>query len=238
MSASICASPGSRCSGTRIEINRALQLRARRADFTGSAEPRVGIGWSRHPSHRTESVDRGMFNSQIHIDAPCVRLGDARSNCSSSMRGRIEPPSPSYTVTGPVPDLATPIVNPRPGTPTTERVALGGFCRECCCRYISTVAPVFPPSAARPRATVDFLAAAQCSAERSERRALCMGLHFIKRKKWRAHRASMLSAFGFSSLFLISGEPLAITRQSGCIEKRPARLVKRRPTPGPHGSVE
>jgi hypothetical protein len=55
-----------------------------------------------------------------------------------------------------------------------------------------------------------------------------MGLHFIKRKKWRAHRASMLSAFGFSSLFLISCEPLAITRQSGCIEKRPARLVKRR----------
>jgi hypothetical protein len=46
-----------------------------------------------------------------------------------------------------------------------------------------------------------FLAAAQCSAERSEHRALCMGLHFIKRKKWRAHRASMLSAFGFSSLF-------------------------------------
>jgi len=36
-------------------------MRARRADFAGSIEPRVGIGWSRHPSHRTESVDRGMF---------------------------------------------------------------------------------------------------------------------------------------------------------------------------------
>ena len=43
------------------------------------------------------------------------------------MHGRIEPPSPSYTVTGPVLDLATPVVNPRPGTPTTERVALEGI---------------------------------------------------------------------------------------------------------------
>ncbi len=34
--------------------------------------------------------------------------------------------------------------------------------------------------------------------------ALCVGLYFIKRKKWRAHRASMLSAFGFSALFLVS----------------------------------
>jgi putative membrane protein len=34
--------------------------------------------------------------------------------------------------------------------------------------------------------------------------ALCTGLYFIKKRDRRAHRASMLSAFGFSSLFLVS----------------------------------
>jgi putative membrane protein len=34
--------------------------------------------------------------------------------------------------------------------------------------------------------------------------ALCVGLYFIEHKNWRAHRASMLVAFGFSSLFLVS----------------------------------
>ena len=34
--------------------------------------------------------------------------------------------------------------------------------------------------------------------------ALCAGLYFIKHQKVRAHRASMLTAFGFSSLFLAS----------------------------------
>jgi putative membrane protein len=34
--------------------------------------------------------------------------------------------------------------------------------------------------------------------------ALCVGLYFIKHDNWRAHRTSMLLAFGFSSLFLIS----------------------------------
>jgi len=34
--------------------------------------------------------------------------------------------------------------------------------------------------------------------------ALCVGLYFIKHKNTRAHRASMLAAFGFSALFLIS----------------------------------
>jgi putative membrane protein len=34
--------------------------------------------------------------------------------------------------------------------------------------------------------------------------ALCAGLYFIKHTNVRAHRASMLTAFGFSSLFLIS----------------------------------
>ena len=34
--------------------------------------------------------------------------------------------------------------------------------------------------------------------------ALCTGLYFIKKRDRQAHRASMLLAFGFSSLFLIS----------------------------------
>jgi putative membrane protein len=34
--------------------------------------------------------------------------------------------------------------------------------------------------------------------------ALSMGLYFIKHQNRKAHRASMLSAFGFSSLFLVS----------------------------------
>jgi putative membrane protein len=34
--------------------------------------------------------------------------------------------------------------------------------------------------------------------------ALCAGLYFIKHKNVGAHRASMLGAFGFSSLFLVS----------------------------------
>jgi putative membrane protein len=34
--------------------------------------------------------------------------------------------------------------------------------------------------------------------------ALCVGWYFIKRHRWRPHRASMLSAFGFSTVFLVS----------------------------------
>ena len=34
--------------------------------------------------------------------------------------------------------------------------------------------------------------------------ALCVGLYFIKHHNWKAHRASMLLAFAFSSAFLIS----------------------------------
>src|SRR5260370_11362279 len=34
--------------------------------------------------------------------------------------------------------------------------------------------------------------------------ALCVGLYFIKHKKWRAHRFNMLSAFCFLSFFFVS----------------------------------
>jgi putative membrane protein len=34
--------------------------------------------------------------------------------------------------------------------------------------------------------------------------ALCVGLYFIKHHSWKAHRTSMLLAFAFSSVFLIS----------------------------------
>lgn len=33
--------------------------------------------------------------------------------------------------------------------------------------------------------------------------ALCVGFYFIKHRRWKAHRASMLTAFGLSSLFLL-----------------------------------
>jgi putative membrane protein len=51
---------------------------------------------------------------------------------------------------------------------------------------------------------VDFLAAAECAVERLSAVALCAGPCFIKHKNVQGHRASMLVAFGFSSLFLVS----------------------------------
>ena len=98
-----------------------------------------------------------------------------------------------------------PIVNPRPRTPATERVALGGI-------FVASAAAVAfllwllyfhhpPPALARQWI---FLPQLNALLNGLSAVALCMGLHFIKCKKWRAHRASMLSAFGFSSLFLIS----------------------------------
>jgi putative membrane protein len=49
-----------------------------------------------------------------------------------------------------------------------------------------------------------LLTEAQCLLTGLSAVALCVGLYFIKHKNWRAHRASMLTAFGFSSLFLVS----------------------------------
>src|SRR2546422_5088504 len=51
---------------------------------------------------------------------------------------------------------------------------------------------------------MDLLAAVECTAERSERCCTLRGFVFHQDKNWRAHRVSMLSAFGFSSLFLVS----------------------------------
>src|ERR1700730_11256606 len=106
---------------------------------------------------------------------------------------------------GTVPDLGTPIVHRRPGTPTTERLALGGI-------FVASAAAVAfllwllyfhhpPPALARQWI---FLPQLNALLNGLSAVALCIGLYFIKRKNWRAHRASMLWAFGFSSLFLVS----------------------------------
>jgi putative membrane protein len=100
---------------------------------------------------------------------------------------------------------ATPAASIRPGTPTTERLALGGIC------VASATAVAFllwllyfhhpPPALARQWI---FLPQLNALLNGLSAVALCVGLYFIKHKQWRAHRVSMLSAFGFSSLFLVS----------------------------------
>jgi putative membrane protein len=49
-----------------------------------------------------------------------------------------------------------------------------------------------------------FLPALNASLNAMSAIALCVGLYFIKHGNRQAHRTSMLSAFGFSSLFLVS----------------------------------
>jgi putative membrane protein len=104
-----------------------------------------------------------------------------------------------------VPDLATPIVNLRPGTPATERVALGGICLASAAAVAFLLWLLYfhhpPPAFARQWI---FLPQLNALLNGLSAVALCVGLYFIKRKKWRAHRVSMLLAFGFSSLFLVS----------------------------------
>jgi len=104
-----------------------------------------------------------------------------------------------------VPDLATPFANPRSGTPGTERAALGGI-------FVASAAAVafllwllyfhHPPPALTRRWI--FLPQLNALLNGLSAVALCVGLYFIKHRRWRAHRVSMLSAFGFSSLFLVS----------------------------------
>jgi putative membrane protein len=102
-------------------------------------------------------------------------------------------------------DLATPNVHLRPGSSTTERVAIGSI-------FVASAAAVAfllwllyfhhpPPTLARQWI---FLPQLNALLNGLSAIALCVGLYFIKHKKWRAHRISMLSAVGFSSLFLVS----------------------------------
>jgi putative membrane protein len=97
------------------------------------------------------------------------------------------------------------MVDVRPGTPTTERLALGGIfaASAAAVAFLLWLLYVHHPPRALARQWI-FLPQLNALLNGLSAVALCVGLYFIKRKKWRAHRASMLAAFGFSSLFLVS----------------------------------
>jgi putative membrane protein len=113
--------------------------------------------------------------------------------------------SQSYILAGTVPDLATDTLNLRSGTPATERLALGGICLASAAAVAFLLWLLYfhhpPPAFARQWI---FLPQLNALLNGLSAVSLCVGLYFIKRKKWRAHRVSMLLAFGFSSLFLAS----------------------------------
>jgi putative membrane protein len=104
-----------------------------------------------------------------------------------------------------MPGLATPIGRLRPGTPATERVALGGIfaVSAAAVAFLLWLLYVHHPPPASAQQWI-FLPQLNALLNGLSAVALCVGLYFIKHKKWRAHRVSMLSAFGFSSLFLVS----------------------------------
>jgi len=106
---------------------------------------------------------------------------------------------------GSVPDLPAPIVNVRPGTPTSDRAALGGIlvASAAAVALLLWLLYFHHPTPALARRWI-FLPQLNALLNGLSATALCVGLYFIKRKNWRAHRVSMLSAFGFSSLFLVS----------------------------------
>ena len=106
---------------------------------------------------------------------------------------------------GTVPNLATPSINTRPGTPTTERVAVGGIlvASAAAVAFLLWLLYLHHPAPALARQWI-FLPQLNALLNGLSAVALCVGLYFIKHKKWRAHRVCMLSAFGFSSLFLVS----------------------------------
>jgi putative membrane protein len=108
-------------------------------------------------------------------------------------------------VSGTAPDVATRRVNVPTGSPTAERAALGGI-------FVASASAVAfllwllyfhhpPPSLAQQWI---FLPQLNALLNGLSAVALCVGLYFIKHRNWRAHRVSMLAAFGFSSLFLVS----------------------------------
>ena len=99
----------------------------------------------------------------------------------------------------------TPTVNHREGAPTTERLALGAILAASAAAVAFLLWLLYfhdPPPALAQRWI--FLPQLNALLNGLSAVALCVGLYFIKHKHWRAHRASMLVAFGFSSLFLVS----------------------------------
>ncbi len=111
----------------------------------------------------------------------------------------------SMPARGTAPNLPGPIVHVRPGTPTSDRVALGGIlaASAAAVAFLLWLLYVHQPTPALARQWL-FLPQLNALLNGLSAVALCVGLYFIKHKSWRAHRASMLSAFGFSALFLVS----------------------------------
>jgi putative membrane protein len=104
-----------------------------------------------------------------------------------------------------MPDLVTPVVHMRTGTPTTERVALGGILAASAAAVAFLLWLLYfhhpPPALARHWI---FLPQLNALLNGLSAIALCVGLYFIRHKKRRSHQVSMLSAFGFSCMFLVS----------------------------------
>ena len=97
--------------------------------------------------------------------------------------------------------LRTPAVQP----PTSERVAFGAILSvsAAAVAFLLWLLYIHHPSPALAQRWM-FLPQLNALLNGLSAVALCVGLYFIKHQNWRAHRASMLSAFGFSSLFLVS----------------------------------
>ncbi len=106
---------------------------------------------------------------------------------------------------GIVPIIGPPPVHHRQGAPTTERRAVGAILAAIAAAVAFLLWLLYfhdPPPALAQRWI--FLPQLNALLNGLSAVALCVGLYFIKHKNWRAHRASMLVAFGFSSLFLVS----------------------------------
>ena len=93
----------------------------------------------------------------------------------------------------------------RPGTPATERVAVGGIlvASAAAVAFLLWLLYFHRPPQTLARQWI-FLPQLNALLNGLSAVALCVGLYFIKRRNWRAHRVSMLSASGFSALFLVS----------------------------------
>ncbi len=92
-----------------------------------------------------------------------------------------------------------------PYSPTSERLAVGAICASSAAAvgFLLWLLYVHHPLPALAQQWI-FLPRLHALLNGLSAVALGAGLYFIKHKNVRAHRASMLAAFGFSSLFLVS----------------------------------
>jgi putative membrane protein len=90
-------------------------------------------------------------------------------------------------------------------SPTSDRLAIGAIAASSAAAVTFLLWLLYvhhPPPALAQQWT--FLPRLNAALNGLSAVALCAGLYFIKHKNVHAHRASMLVAFGFSSLFLVS----------------------------------